>query len=102
MTYWGGESFYFWSKTDPEQFAAIAALSDLSTPAIIEVAALAQDLCTYRWLWPIFVGQIGPWDDPWHEFSTKVSIPPERVLDVLHPGSERWPRMHPRGPSEVL
>jgi hypothetical protein len=102
MTYWGGESFYFWSKADPEQSAAIAALSDLSTPTIIEVAARAQDLCTYHRLWPIFVGQIGHWDDPWHEFSTKVSIPPERVLDVLRPGSGRWPPMHPRGPSDVL
>ncbi len=87
MTNWGGESFYFDSSDDP----TIAALSALSTPSIIEAAVSAQDLCTYHWLWRIFVGRVDPWDEPWHEFSTKVSVPADRILSILHPESERWP-----------
>ena len=87
MTHWGGESFYFDGPDDP----TIVALSALSTPSIIEVAVRAHDLCTYHWLWRIFVGRVDPWDEPWHEFSTKVSVPADRVLEILHPGSARWP-----------
>ena len=88
MTFWGGESFYFDDREDP----AITALTAASRPSIIETAALAKDLCTYHWLWRIFVAQAdSSWDEPWHEFSTKVSIPPERILGILHPDSERWP-----------
>jgi hypothetical protein len=87
MTYWGGESFYF---DDPDN-SVIAALTERSRPSIVEAAVRPQDLRTYRLLWRVFVGQLGSWEQPWHEFATKVSIPPERVLGVLHPGDAGWP-----------
>ena len=88
MTYWGGESFYFDDLENP----VIAALTERSRPSIVEAALSPRDLRTYRLLWRVFVGQLDSWEQPWHEFATKVSIPPDRVLGVLHPGDERWPR----------
>ena len=87
MTYWGGESFYF----DDSKSPVIAALSARSRPSIIEAAVSPHDLRSYRWLWRVFVGQLDSWEQPWHEFATQASIPPERVLGVLHPGDRRWP-----------
>lgn len=100
LTNWGGESFYFVGRKESDLLATIDRLSDLSVPTVIETAARPHDLCDYKMLWTIFVARLDGWGDPWHEFSTRQSIPPERVLGILHPDSPRWP-LDPNQPLDM-
>jgi hypothetical protein len=90
LEHWGGECFYRVGR-DPELEGTIALLTDRSVPSIVEVALRASSLNTYTKLWPIFVAQLDGWQEPWHQFSTQESIPPERVLEILDPASPKWP-----------
>jgi hypothetical protein len=67
-------------------------LSARSSPAIIEIALRAEQLCSFHKFWPLFVGQLNhEWPSAWTEFSTNQSVPPDRVIDVIDPASQRWP-----------
>lgn len=96
LEHWGGESFYWANESSPELRETIDLLTARSQPAIVEVGIHATALNTYTKLWPIFVAQLDAWDEPWHEFSTEESIPPERVVEVLDPMSGRWPVRAPK------
>lgn len=97
---WGGESFY-WAGYDSDDLAQIIGLlTDRSSPAIVELAVSAGLLNTCTKLWRIFAAQLDGWQEPWHEFSTGESIPPEHVVSILDPSSPRWPGARPGG--EVL
>lgn len=87
---WGGESFY-WSSETVDTRAAIARLTERSIPLIIEVGVEPRSLNAYTKLWPIFVSTIGGWRDPYHEFNTRQSVAPDRVLDIIDESSPRWP-----------
>lgn len=88
---WGGESFYWAQQESPDQADVIADLTSVSSPAIIEVAVQAHTLNDYRLLWAVFVGQLDGWSEPWHEFSTRTSIAPDRVVEIIRPENGRWP-----------
>jgi hypothetical protein len=93
---WGGESFY-WAATESDELkVTLQHLTTLSTPAIVEIGIYAHTLNWYTNLWPVFVGQLDGWPEPWHEFSITQSIPPDQIVAILGPSSDRWPVAPPR------
>jgi hypothetical protein len=91
LEHWGGETFY-WAADESEDIAAtLTALTERSTPCVIEVAVRPDTLNTYTSLWRVFVGVYGNWRSPWHEFNVSAAIPAGHILEVIKPTSERWP-----------
>jgi hypothetical protein len=91
LSHWGGESFYWSAKESSDLKKTIQLLTERSSPAIVEVGVRARSLNTYGRLWPVFVAQLDRWRQPWHEYWTQESIPPEHVVTILDPRSDRWP-----------
>jgi hypothetical protein len=90
LSHWGGESFYWAKEESPELDETICLLTERSAPAIVEVGVQANSL-THRKLWPVFVAQLDHWRTPYMGFCMQQSVPPERVIAILDPSSDRWP-----------
>jgi hypothetical protein len=88
---WGGETFYWAASESDAVRNVLRSLAAKSGPVIVEVAVPPLSLCSYRDLWPIFVAQLDGWRSPWHEFSVNESVPPDRVLRLIHQGDSAWP-----------
>lgn len=95
LSRWGGESIAWAAHpgaADWQRCAAVVErLSRASVPTIVEVAARAQDLCEWRQIWTVMVGTLHGLLQPWNEWIVAAAIPPEGVVDLIHPGHPRWP-----------
>lgn len=95
LSCWGGESIA-WAghpgAADWQRCAAVVErLSRASVPTIVEVAARAQDLCEWRPIWTVMVGTLHELLQSWSEWIVAAAIPPEGVIDLIHPDHPRWP-----------
>jgi hypothetical protein len=87
---WGGETLG-WLSRAARPNATSTRLTLLSEPAIVELAARVPTLS----LTPLLPALAGRFDEVpgvyWHQWRTNETIPPQFVLDVITPASERWP-----------
>jgi hypothetical protein len=88
---WGGETLG-WFKGGRGSSVPSQRLTQLSEPAIVEIASRVATLNTYTALLPAFAGSLEQVSGSyWHQWRTTESIPPKFVLDILTVGSDRWP-----------
>lgn len=88
---WGGETLG-WLKGGRGSSRVSRRLTELSTPAIVEMAPRVSTLNTWRWLLPVFIGSRGAAPGKrWSEWFTTESVPAAFVFDVITPEAERWP-----------
>ena len=93
---WGGESIYFGNDREGDPlFEVLGRLTAASRPAFTEVAVRVDDLSRWKALWPSMVGGLLQCKDPWNEWHLRCDIPPDQVIDVIQPGSPRWPKKRP-------
>lgn len=87
---WGGETLGWLTKEGGPNAISLR-LTALSEPAIVELAARVPTL-NLTPLLPAFAGRLGEVPGSyWHQWRTTETIPPRYVLDIITPGSERWP-----------
>jgi hypothetical protein len=87
---WRGESIAWAGHSDTTCRSIIDRVNGLSKPTVLELGVSPRLLCSWKYQWPIFVGNMLGLIAPWNEWVVSEHLGPESMFDVIQPGGDRW------------